>query len=256
MSGFEELLLSVDGSASQAVVQVGLDSLGLREREHLQEWVIAHPSILGPGVRIITTEFDKWESSEGTQVRDRLDVLGVGPDGRPVVVELKRGSAPATIHMQALNYAAMVSRLGVQDLAELLVEHAVRRGEVRQVEAALAELETQFLVTDDTIRNPRVVLIAGSFPASATATVVWLNERGVDVTLIRFRAYIPVSGQNPLVSFSKLFPVPTVEEFTIGRSGLRPSEVFSDQPEDVPWDAEAILRVTGRVLLSSVDELV
>ena len=34
-----------------------------------------------------------------------------------------------------------------------------------------------------------MVLLAESFPPSVTATAVWLNERGVDLTLMRYQAY-------------------------------------------------------------------
>jgi hypothetical protein len=54
---------------------------GLRSGEHLQEWVLTHPEIIGPDVMIVTFEFDKWSSAGGEQ-KDRLDVLGLGKDGR------------------------------------------------------------------------------------------------------------------------------------------------------------------------------
>ena len=64
-----------------------------------------------PGVVVITSKFDRWQTSEGMPVADRLDVLALDADGSLLVVELKRGTAPHTVHMQAINYAAMVSRL-------------------------------------------------------------------------------------------------------------------------------------------------
>jgi hypothetical protein len=32
--------------------------LSLREREHLQEWVLAHPEIIGRDVLVVTSEFN------------------------------------------------------------------------------------------------------------------------------------------------------------------------------------------------------
>jgi hypothetical protein len=82
------------------------------------------------------------------------------------------------------------------------------------------------------------VLVASDFPASVTSAVVWLNEQSVDISLIRYRAYQLGDGQR-VVSFTSLFPVPDVEEFTIGR---RPdAKVVSGDAPDVPWD-EASLR--------------
>jgi len=78
---------------------------------------IDHPEILGHGVLIITFEFDQWRSASGAQ-KNRLDILGLGQDGRLVVAELKRDKAPDTVDMQAIKCAAMASRFTEDLLAE------------------------------------------------------------------------------------------------------------------------------------------
>jgi RecB family endonuclease NucS len=95
---------------------VTLQQAGLRERNDLQEWVRAHPQILGRGVKIVTYEFDRWASGAGAQ-SDRLDLLGLGQDGRLVLAELKRDGAPDTVEMQAIKYAAYASRFSAETLA-------------------------------------------------------------------------------------------------------------------------------------------
>jgi hypothetical protein len=71
----EEQVFTVVGSQAVAATPITLEEAGLREREHLQEWVLANPEILGSGVLIITSESDRWESRGGAE-RDRLDILG------------------------------------------------------------------------------------------------------------------------------------------------------------------------------------
>ena len=237
---YDEVLLTAQGGAAKPVERATLAGLELQERAHLQEWLLANPSILGAGVQVVTCEYDRWQSASGDAVADRLDILAIGPDGRLVVVELKRGAAPHTIHMQAVNYAAMVSRLTLGDVAELYAAFRTRRGQPMDAESALTLLTTQFLLTSETIRRPRIVLVASDFPPAVTASVVWLNEQDVDLSLIRFRPYRLEDGQL-VVSFNRLFPVPDVEEFTIGRR----AEV-SAAPEDdagAPWDEEALRRL-------------
>jgi len=112
----------------------------MQERAHLQEWILAHPDVIGPGVKIITSEYDRWQTSSGNPVLDRLDVLGIDTEGRLVVVELKRDMAPHTVHMQAINYAAMVSRLAVDDVADLYAATRPRSGVTMDREAAATAL--------------------------------------------------------------------------------------------------------------------
>ena len=104
-----ELVYRVNGTSAVTMATSTLEAAGLRERQHLQEWVLATPEILGEDVLIVTSEFDQWFSKEGRDP-DRLDVLGLGQDGRLVVAELKRDLTPDLVTMQAINYAARASR--------------------------------------------------------------------------------------------------------------------------------------------------
>jgi len=90
--------------------------------------------------------------------------------------------APHTIHMQAVNYAAMVSRLTPDDVAEMYAAHQTSRGHQMDSSSALTELTTLKLVTPKTVRRPRIVLVASDFSASVTNSVVWLREQGVDIS--------------------------------------------------------------------------
>jgi hypothetical protein len=236
---YDELLFLVDKQTATQVERVALSDLDLHERAHLQEWILSHPQVLGPDVTVITSEYDRWQTASGDPVLDRLDILALDPDGRLVVVELKRGAAPHTIHMQAINYAAMVSRLRPEDIADLYSKTQTSRGHAIDVDSALTELSTANLLSAESIRHPRIVLVASDYPASVTAAVVWLNEQGVDLSLIRFRAY-RLGGQT-VVSFSRLFPVPDVEEFTIGRRAEKATSVSVEPGE--PWDAGGLARL-------------
>lgn len=235
---YDEVLVRVDGPVAQPVERTALADLDLQERAHLQEWLLANPSVLGPGVEIVTTEYDRWQNAAGEPVGDRLDILALGTDGRLLVVELKRGRAPHTVHMQAINYAAMVSRLTPRDVAEMFAAHRTRRGSQTDPDSALTVLTTDFLLTAESVRRPRIMLIASEFPPVVTAAAVWLNEQAVDLSLIRFRVYRLPDGQ-VVASFNRLFPVPDVEEFTIGRRAEPPAPAGAASP----WDEASLGRL-------------
>ena len=72
----DELVFTVSGAEAKPVRATTLLEIGLSERRHLQEWVLAHPEILGPDIRVVTFEFDRWWAVGGDPL-DRLDVLGL-----------------------------------------------------------------------------------------------------------------------------------------------------------------------------------
>jgi hypothetical protein len=211
----EELVFTVSGATAKPVAAVSLGEIGLSERQHLQEWVIAHPEILGPHIMVVTFEFDRWWAAGGSPL-DRLDVLGLDRFGRLVVAELKRDAAPDTVEMQAIKYAAMASRFTPETLASQHARFLSSRGQTVADEEALAALEEHTqdrMLAVESLRQPRIVLLAASFPPVVTATAVWLREMGLDISLVQFQAYR--TDQETLVTVSQLFPVPTVEEFTV-----------------------------------------
>jgi hypothetical protein len=227
----DELVFTVQGSKAHAAQPVTLPEIGLTERGDLQEWVLEHPNILGENVIVVTFEFDRWWSSSGTPL-DRLDVLGLDTDGRLVVAELKRDVAPDTVEMQAIKYAAMVSRFTPESVASQHAKFLSTRSEPVTEEQALALLEahtTQAELSVESLRNPRIVLLAASFPPVVTATAVWLREIGLDITLMRFQAY--KTELQTLVTVSQLLPLRDVEEFTVvPRTAAR-----SSAADELPW---------------------
>src|SRR5215217_9234722 len=147
-----ERVFTVTGSAATSVQPIALAEAGLRERSDLQEWVLAHPEIIGEGVLVVTFEFDRWQAFGGARERDRLDVLGLGADGRLVVAELKRGMAPDTVEMQAVKYAAMASRFRVETLAAAHAVFQTRRGRPMSPDQAAEALQTHAeALTDETL---------------------------------------------------------------------------------------------------------
>lgn len=214
----DEFLYTVDGAEAARAQQITLAQAGLREREHLQEWVLAHPEMLGGSLLVITSECDRWTSARGRE-RDRLDVLALDPDGHLVVVELKRDEAPETVELQALKYAAFCSRFTPETLVEEY--RAWRRQSAKEdldAETATARLESHLAedvggLAGAPLGSPRIVLLAGGFSPSTTAVAVWLRQMGVDITLRALRAYR--TGAGPVVSVSAVYPTPLVEEFTV-----------------------------------------
>ena len=178
----EERLFRVEGGKAFAATPISLADAGLKEREDLQEWIIAHPDILGDHVLVVSFEFDRWLTSSGQSAADRLDVLAIDSTGHLLVVELKRDKAPDTVEMQALKYAAMASRFTPEILASQHARYLTQRGHPTSESEALELLAAHVSeLSIENLREPRLLLMARDFPPTVTATCVWLAERGLHV---------------------------------------------------------------------------
>ena len=89
-------------------------ALNLREREHLQDWLVRMPDALGEELPIIQKEFDGFADT-----RERLDVLALDKEGRLVVVENKLDDSGRDFVWQALKYVAYCSSLKKAEIVEI-----------------------------------------------------------------------------------------------------------------------------------------
>lgn len=167
---------------------------GLKERDHLQEWILANPQILGGDLMVVSSEYDGFESSEGTPIYDRLDVLAIDRSGRLVIAELKRDRAQSAVTMQALNYAAMMSRFSLDEVGTVFTKYQRKQG--RDVEDPLVDLqEWAPEISDETLGPPAIILVAGDFAPQVTNTAMFLFENGIDIRLVQVRLYRIAGGQ-------------------------------------------------------------
>lgn len=254
MSG--ELVYRVNGTSAVKMKTSTLEAAGLKERQHLQEWVLANPEILGEDVLIVTSEFDQWFSKEGRDP-DRLDVLGLGQDGRLVVAELKRDMTPDLVSVQAINYASRASRFTPDMLADAFLSfHRGRPDAVGTSEDALALLQVHApTLSADTLRNPRIVIVAGDFTPKVTSAAVWLSERGIDISLTRVQAYAMDEGH--VITVSQVWPVPQAEDFVVSPSRVATATAPPTSPE-VEWTREDLKTLSSsgvsETILVTMDE--
>jgi hypothetical protein len=138
-----------------------------------------------------------------------------------VVAELK-SSRSADTEVTAIKYAASVSRMLPESLAEHFARFQSRRQTPISPEEALAELQAHAPdLSPESLRRPRIVLLARDFSAVVSASTVWLSEMGLDIALVQisaFRSYVygqSGSSNVPMISVSQVYPVREVEDFTI-----------------------------------------
>ena len=196
--------------------------LNLREREHLQEWLVRMPDALGEELLIVQKEFDGFADT-----RERLDLLALDKEGRLVVVENKLDDSGRDVVWQALKYVAYCSSLKKVEIVEIYQNYLDRWSKGASAVANLCEfLDVEEL--DDVILNAgneqRLVLIAANFRKEVTATVLWLLGHGVRAQC--FRVVLYSFGEELFIDLQQIIPTPEAADFMIGMAA-KDSEVQS-----------------------------
>ena len=150
--------------------------MGLRERTDIQEWVAAHPDILGGDLLIIAKEFSGFDSTS-----ERLDLLAVDSQGTLVVIELKRDDSGADAYWQAVKYASYLRHANVDTIAEMLADYAGISKEDAG-DRLLKHLDADDF--ESLNREQRIILASHRFAPEVTSAVLWLNEKFAGESLI------------------------------------------------------------------------
>ncbi|MBX0296946.1 endonuclease NucS domain-containing protein [Haloarcula nitratireducens] len=203
-----------------------LSQLNILEREHLEEWAIEEPRILGEDLLVISSEYAKFED-----LRERLDILAIDTEGKLVVVELKRDRADRTTDLQAIKYASYSATLTAEEVQKDYRDFWNGRGDNDVSPEEVGEKFVNFLsqnATDDIPYmddgwanfelddKPRILLAAGSFGPEITSPVMWLMEEyNMDITCTRIEAY--KHQDRVILNSQQVIPIPEAEEYLTKR---------------------------------------
>ena len=211
MSGQPQLFrIDPENDQAEAIAEVDFARLGLRERRDIQEWVAANPSILGEDLLIISKEFSGFDRTD-----ERLDLLALDPEGKVVVIELKRDDTGADVHWQAIKYASYFQHTKDDIIIRMLADHQ----SISESEAANRIL--QHLQADDLSalnRAQRIIIASHRFAPEVTSAVLWLNENFPGQSLITCVQLIPYHDPvtNTLyLQGSTIIPPPGVEDYLV-----------------------------------------
>ena len=158
---------------------------GILERRDLQRLLRNQVDVIAPDVLVVSEEFGDWEDS-----RRRIDLLGIDKAANLVVIELKRTEDGGHMEFQAIRYAAMVSKMTFDKLAEVFHDYLVAQGRQEDARRKLLEHlgwenpdETNFA------QDVRIVLASAEFSRELTSAVLWLNEHQLDIRCVRLHPY-------------------------------------------------------------------
>lgn len=185
------------------------ETTGLREREDLQRLLRAQIEVVCPDVLVIAEGFREWEES-----RREIDLLAIDKDANLVVIELKRTEDAGHAELQAIRYAAMVSVMTFDKAVEVYAEYLRTSGGAGDAVAALLEFLSWNEPDEDRFaQDVRIVLVAAGFSKELTTTVMWLNQRDMDIRCVRMRPYL--DGARVLVDVQQVIPLPEAQDYIV-----------------------------------------
>lgn len=187
--------------------QFGIE--GIQERVDLQAALRDRITVISPDTLVIAEEFSEW--TEGAR---RIDLLGIDKQANLVVIELKRDDTGAHMELQALRYAAMISTLTFKRAVEIYQQYLEKRSSSKNAEEEILNflgwsnsLEEQFP------RDVRIVLASANFSKELTTSVMWLNDRDLDIRCVRLQPY--KLGEELLLDIEQIIPLPEAEEYEV-----------------------------------------
>jgi hypothetical protein len=197
----------------------------LRERADLQRLLRASVEVLGEDLLIIAEEFGSWEDS-----RRRIDLLALDRDANLVVIEIKRTEDGGHMELQALRYAAMISVMTFDQVVEAHREYlGTASTDADPRESILSFLQWEEPDEDMFGQDVRIVLVSKNFSREVTTTVLWLNDKGLDLRCVRLTPY--KHGDSVLLDVQQIIPLPEAEDYQMR---VREKERTKTKPREGP----------------------
>jgi len=191
------------------IAPITFADVGISERNDLQRVLREHIEVISPGTLVIAEEFGEWEDS-----RRRIDLFGLDKEANLVVIELKRTEDGGHMELQAIRYAAMISAMTFENAVDIFRRYLKKLGRDEDPEGKILEhLEWEELKEDEFAQNVRIVLASAKFSKELTTTVMWLNERDLDIQCVRLKPYR--DGDRILLDVQQIIPLPEVEDYRV-----------------------------------------
>ena len=239
-------LWKITDNGPAKVAETGLKQEKLLE-QNLEDWIEKDPSILGEQILVI-----------GRQVRipdtqDRIDLLGLDPQGSAVIIELKRGKLKDPADIQALRYASYVSRWEFEDFENVARNY---QGAIGSEDFNFNSLFEDFCESSgvedvpDINEEQRVIIAGSSVKDKLGSVALWLRDHNVDIRLIEIRAF--KNGDELLLEPHVIVPTPVGRFKQVGgKAGSNPWLLDGQK-----WHLDKRCSPRTREMLLKLDKLI
>ena len=158
---------------------------------HIENWIESDPNLLQPGLQIVGRQLQV--------IGGKLDLLGLDPNGRFVVIEIKQGSLYRETIAQGLDYVACIDDMPSVDLENMCDKYL----QDNKVGSTLRELLSRVSRQDQLEpRNREVLLyVAGTKEdkSDGVGRISKLLKPHINVSSFVFQIYAMADGQRILL---------------------------------------------------------
>lgn len=182
----------------------------INEFQDLQKFIVNSIGIIDENLLVISTEFSDWESS-----KRRIDILCVDNEANLVVIELKRTEDGGHMELQAIRYSAMIANMTFEKAVKAYSRylHKLNKIELNAEEELLNFLGWDESLEEDFAKDVKIILVSADFSIEITTSILWLNERGVDIRCIRVN---PQKDKDQLyLDIQQIIPLPETSEYQV-----------------------------------------
>ncbi|TPE43606.1 DUF4268 domain-containing protein [Pontibacter mangrovi] len=208
----------------QKLEQKSFGELGLRERQHLQEWLAYNPEALGEELLIIQKEFDKFSDTN-----ERLDLLALDKSGNIVVIENKLDDTGRDVTWQVQKYASYCATLTKEQIRSIYQQYLDRQGLNEEAESNLADffnLEYDEITLNQR-QTQRIMMVAANFRKEVTSTVLWLLDFNIRIQCFKTTPF--VLGDQLFLTLEQIIPTKDTEEFVISMAQKTKEEITTQE---------------------------
>jgi hypothetical protein len=182
---------------------------GILKSKDLQRLLRQDISVLSADLKVLAENYGTWEDSNL-----RINLLCLDKEANLVIVQIQDAADPASIDLQAIRCAAMISTMTLEDAVAAAARDPLAAA------APLQEVRTEILdfldwnTADEAEFAPavRIILTSSEFSKELTRSVIWLNEQGLDVRCIRLRPH-KLADERVLLNVEQILPFPEADAY-------------------------------------------
>lgn len=204
-------IINRDNKQSKKIEAVTFTSLGLKERDDLQEWIVKEPTILGEELLIIQKEFSGFSDTN-----ERLDLLAIDRKGNLVIIENKLDDSGKDVTWQAMKYASYCSTLGKEGIRKIYQDYLNKTEPGVTAEDKICDFLNKSDFDEVQLNHDlsqRIILVAREFRKEVTSTVLWARKFRIQIQCIKVTPYL-FEG-HLLLDTEQIIPVKDVADITI-----------------------------------------